>query len=165
MADMLHHFLARVPCSTATGGTRTRAANRSEEISKVLPIPEPEEARTGQGRQAQTELGAHLQLLNLNLRSGKTTLPIGGRLAPPVFQRQLVTSLPGPVDPSLNTGIQIGFHIPTCTALHTRRAESTPQDPATGGQGGAEASGKESDKAGDNGSGAIRQQALHSPKE
>ena len=69
------------------------------------------------------------------------------------------------MDPSLNTGIQIGPHIPTGTALHTRRAASTPQDPATGGRGGAEASGKESDKAGDNGSRAVRQQALHSPKE
>ena len=118
MADMLRHFLARVPPAHAVRQQEEpepgqQTAVRSEEILKVLPIPEPEEARTGQGRQAQTELGAHLQLLNLNLRSGKTTLPIGGRLAPPVFQRQLVTGLPGPVDSSLNTGMQIGFHIPT----------------------------------------------------
>lgn len=38
----------------------------------------------------------------------------------------MVPDLPKSLDPGLN---QTEVHIPTCTALHTRRAESTPRDP------------------------------------
>ena len=119
--------------STAAGGTRTRAAS-SRTIRGNLKSTSHSRTRRGMDRTSQTSP-------NRTRGSFTTAEPEFEKLhnhspywwPPPVFQRQLVTGLPGPVDPSLNTGIQIGSHIPTGTALHTRRAASTPQDPATGG--------------------------------
>ena len=153
--------------STAAGRTRTRAAN-SRMIRGNLESTSHSRTRRGKDWTSQTSP-------NRTRGSFTTAEPEFEKLhnhspywwPPPVFQRQLVTGLPGPL--GILASIQ-GYKLdlislPACTALHTGRAESTQQDPATGGQGGAVASGKESDKAGDNGSGIIRQQALHSPKE